>query len=391
MSGRFPRIKILIVVGACLLVFQNCGKKSDLIGGANSPTDGQGCLAPTITILKNPGGGRLDWHPTGNSLVFDRVTYNDSVSNQPCYETYTMNADGSNEQCVTCSHPDMPTHNKGQPAWHPNGRHLMFQAEKQTHSPGVNCGIAANPGAGVYNDIWVLDTQTNSARALVTVGAGQDFGVLHPHFSPDGTKLLWSELYSRGNIFSPGLEAGKWKIMIADVSIDGAGVMTVSNATQLLPKVGGAEGFFETHGFTQDGTRIQYSSGAGYGIAMSVRSDIWTADLMGNNIVKLTDGFYNEHMFHSKSGAKAVFMSNRFNGTQADFMTTGTEFYMIDSNGSNICQLTHFNQSGFPESQSKKTTAADISWHPNGRKFAGYSHANGAPEIIWILDFGSVQ
>jgi Tol biopolymer transport system component len=348
--------------------------------GSAGTAGGEGCPAPTLSVLSRPGG-RLDWHPDGTRLAFDR---RDAATN--CYDVYTMRADGSGVQCLSCAVGSFPPNNKGQPAWHPNGRHLIVQAEKTVHPPGVACGIAANPGAGVYNDIWVLDTQTGAAAPLHSVADGQDYGVLHPHVSPDGTKLLWAELYQSSSFFVPGLEAGKWKLMIGDLSLAGDGTLTLSNPKQLLPASGDGEGFLESHGFTPSGTRIAFSGNLGYAQKLGERLDVFFSDPDGQNRQQLTDAAYNEHLFASKSERKAVFMSSRWSTAPGS-----SEFTLVDADGRNPCRLSHFNEPGHPESQAKATTAADISWHPDGSKFAGYSHQTGGNETIWLVDFGAAQ
>jgi Tol biopolymer transport system component len=355
---------------------------SGAAGAAGSAGSGgaAACPTPTLTALLKPGG-RLDWHPSGNQLVFDR---RNPATN--CYDVYTMQADGSDIQCLSCQNNLLPPNNKGQPAWHPNGRHLIVQAEKAVHPPGLPCGIAANPGAGVYNDIWVLDTQTGTAAALYTVANGQDYGVLHPHVSPDGSKLLWSELYQRSSFLVPGLEAGKWNLMIADLSIAGDGTMTLANAKKLLPADGTGEGFLESHGFTPSGTRLQFSGNLGYSVKLGERLDVFFSDLNGSNRQQLTNVAYNEHLFASKSEKRAVFMSSRWSTASGS-----SEFTMVDADGQNPCRLSHFNEPGHPESQAKATTAADLAWHPDGSKFAGYSHQTGGDETIWLVDFGAPQ
>jgi hypothetical protein len=45
-----------------------------------------------------------------------------------------------------------------------------------------------------------------------------------------------------------------------------------------------------------------------------------------------------------------------------------TEFMLMDADGSNLQQLTHFNVPGYPESSTRgRSVAAVGEWHPSGR------------------------
>ena len=82
----------------------------------------------------------------------------------------------------------------GQPAWHPSGKLIVIQAQK-AHVPGY-ADTKCTPGAGALNDLWIITPdgkrvwKINAVRDEVSKNAA---GVLHPHFSHDGTKLFWAE------------------------------------------------------------------------------------------------------------------------------------------------------------------------------------------------------
>ena len=130
-------------------------------------------------------GGRVDWSPNGEFAVFDRKGRDGGFD-------LFLTRDFKTEQCLTCSHPDLPNQkrNYGQPVVHPNGRYIVFQAEKQKH--GFVVPLATNPGAGVFNDIWLYDLKTNRAKPLWELPNNKNHGVLHPQFSKDGRQLSWS-------------------------------------------------------------------------------------------------------------------------------------------------------------------------------------------------------
>src|SRR5688500_7646941 len=83
--------------------------------------------AVQVATLKE-SGGRVDWSWTSNLIAFDRL------GDDGYYGVYTMKPDGSNETCLTCEKAGIiPGKHKGNPAWHPSGDYLVFQAEKDVH------------------------------------------------------------------------------------------------------------------------------------------------------------------------------------------------------------------------------------------------------------------
>jgi Tol biopolymer transport system component len=346
-----------------------------------STTESPGCPSVSLTKIRGPRGGRVAWSADGAKLAWDAKN-----PFGPCYEVYTSNVDGTGVKCATCAIAALPN-TKGQPAFHPNGRHLVFQGEKAAHS-GTACGYATHPGVGGYSDLWVVDLQSGASYPIVAVANAPGIGTLHPHFSRDGKKVLWSEMYA-GSSLTPGYEAARWKLMIADVTFDASGTLLVSNPTQLLPTSTSGEGFIESHGFSPDGSKVIFSANLGYGVSVSSRSDIWTMELATAARTQLTNISYNEHGHFAPSANHAVFMSKRGD----DGASGGTEFYRTNADGTQPCQISHFNVPGFSESQSGFTLAADFEWSPDGRCAVALSHNFGLPlvENIWLLDFGSPQ
>ncbi len=160
------------------------------------------CLAATIAVLSVvPGaagadelrvvlsgfhgnGGRVAWSPTGEFVVFDRRRADGGI------DLY-FSRNFESERCLTCRHPDLPDpkRNYGQPVVHPGGRYIVFQTEKQEHPFIVP--LATNPGAGVFNDLWLYDLDADRASLLWEVPNDKHHGVLHPQFSKDGRRLSW--------------------------------------------------------------------------------------------------------------------------------------------------------------------------------------------------------
>ena len=302
-----------------------------------------------ISTLK-AGAGRLDWH--GGQIAYDMAGADGR------FDVYTMRDDGTGERCVTCDHPDLPRRNIGQPAWHPSGRYLVFQAEKAEHRK-VRMPQVVTPGAGVLNDLWVLDLQTNRATRIREVPDAPGAGTLHPHFSPDGRQLSWSEMHKQGGL-GKGQEVGYWHLMLADFSTAG-GRPALANVRNVTP---GSDGFYENHGFSPDGGRLIFSSN--FEAKRRLENQIYVLDLRTRKATRLTDEGWNEHARFSPDGRYIAWMSNV--GAPG-----GADYWLMNSDGSNKRRLTHFNQKGHPDYQGGRTMVADLSWRPDGRAIAGYS------------------
>ncbi len=307
-------------------------------------------LVARIRTLKE-GGSRLDW-------VDDKIAF-DMLGPDGVFNIYVMRADGSNVKCLTCGHSDLPRRNIGQPAWHPAGRYLVFQAEKGQHRK-LRFGHVTTPGAGVLNDLWALDTQTNRATLSREVQDAPGQGTLHPHFSSDGSMLSWSEMKEKGGL-SRKQQLGYWQLMAADFRVEGDRPR-LSNVRAYEP---GGTAFYENHGFSPDGSRLIFTSN--FEGRRRADYDIYTVDLRTRQRTRLTHEDYNEHAQYSPDGRHIVWMTNRGNPKG------GTDYWIMNADGSNKRRLTHFNVEGHPDYAGRKISVADFAWKPDGTAIAGYS------------------
>ena len=141
-----------------------------------------------------------------------------SYTNNP-YKVYRMHPDGSGLECLTCERPEVPS-NGGGAQIDPSGRYVVFSAEQTQHLPALPGSTETDPGGGIYNDVAILDLQTQSITRVNIVGSGLNGqpigGSLFPRFSHAGTQIAW------GDYVSPGLDGfggnwfGVWRILVAD-------------------------------------------------------------------------------------------------------------------------------------------------------------------------------
>jgi Tol biopolymer transport system component len=317
---------------------------------ATAPAAATAPLAARITTLKQ-GGGRLAWHD-------DHIAF-DMAGPDGVFDVYVMKADGTSERCLTCGHPDLPPRNIGQPAWHPSGRYLVFQAEKAAHRP-LRLPSAVAPGAGVLNDLWVLDLESNRATRIREVADAPGQGTLHPHFSPDGRTLGWSEMNEPGGL-KRGKELGYWDLMMANFRVD-AGRPRLADVRTITP---GGPGFYENHGFSPDGSRLLFSSN--FEATHRLQNEIYELDLGTQRLRRLTSGGWNEHARYSPDGRTIAWMSN------GGRPLGGADYWLMNSDGSNQRRLTFFNERGHPHYTGRRTMVADLDWRPDGRAIAGYT------------------
>lgn len=308
-------------------------------------------LVRRITRLKD-GGGRLDWGR--DAIAFDML------APEGFFGIYVMRPDGTEARCLTCGHADLPRRHVGQPAWHPSGRYLVFQAEKSDH-PKVRFTHALTPGGGVLNDLWVLDTRTNRATPIREVANSPHKGTLHPHFSPDGTQLAWSEMDEGASLLTKGKHLGYWQLMLGDFRVSGDRP-SLTNVRAVTP---GGPGIYENHGFSPDGSRLIFSSN--FEAKRRLENHVYVLDLRTRKLTRMTTEGWNEHAHYSPDGRSIVWMST------VGIPRGGADYWIMDTDGSNKRRLTWFNQKGHPQYVGPRTMVADFAWRPDGTGFAAYT------------------
>jgi Tol biopolymer transport system component len=304
-------------------------------------------------------------------VVYDRLGPNG------WFQIWTVHPDGSSPICISCGKPGFSAENNGNPAWYPSGSFIAYQATDMSLKTAVEIQIpsvaaqyksSTDPGHGYHNNIWIMSA--DGTRTWQVSHVGSDGGTLHPHFSPAGDKLIWSEMSS-----SVPAPLGTWSIKIANVSIAN-GVPTVSNIQTLTP---GGLTFYETHGFSPDGTTLVFTGSANSTLCVDDAIYLYNLHTQAlRSIVGLSPAMWVEHAHFTPDGAHLIFMSSAGAPPQIGTQTGPgrTEFWMIKSSGSSPRQITHFNTAGYPEYTSGNVTASDLSVSPDGKSFVGFIQDN---------------
>lgn len=310
------------------------------------------------TIVEN--GGRLDWSAKHNMLVFDRRV------GDGFFDIYTSTTSGENITCLTCDKEGLPPKSKGNPAWHPSGEYIVFQAQNTypglgalSKSLGRITDYAANPGAGINNDVWVMDRHGRRFWQLTEVKPRVG-GVLHPHFSRSGDKLFWSE---RVSLKGPW---GGWALRVADFVVERDEVR-IANARSFRP--GTQQRFYESHGFSPNNRDLLFSGNLERGQKES-QGDIYLFEPESGRIRNLTQSpkEWDEHAHFSPDGKTIVWMSSK--GLPGEGKKT--DYWLMNADGSGKRRLTFFNTPGHPESAKGDIIAADFAWGPDGNRIAAY-------------------
>jgi len=319
----------------------------------NCPRD---CWLDTITLFIEEGG-RVDWAHDGSDLIAF-----DSKDSTGFYDVYTINPDGTGRTCITCDAPGLPQNHNGQPAWHPFGEWLVFQAENEHEDSTVNSG-GSTPGKGGRSNLWVYSDIQEEFYQLTFLPDSDSCGVLHPHFSHDGTKLSWSEKYNTGGVIPFGQSFGVWMLKTADFVVDGDGYPSLQNITEHQPF---DEVFYENHSFTPDDSGLLFSSNINLWTLPLNSNQMVVLDLASGNTIQLTDSTYNEHAQYTPDGQKILWGTNRQNPEK------GMDYWIMNTDGSNKQRITYFNDSTQYEYIPGKAYAIDMSFSADGMKMISY-------------------
>lgn len=324
-------------------------------------------ISLSYDIIKHDGY-RVSW-----SGVHDRIAF-DMKQDDGYFDIYTMRPDGSQETCLTDNQLFSRGH-KGCASWHPSGDYIVFTSQKDRyfgkHIPFLKQALdkLAVPGEGVNCDLWIMDSDGSQCWQLTDLPTKNHLfdkqpytGVLHPHFSHDGTRLLYSE-----RIGSADNKWGEWTLHIADFRVvDETPVL--ENSTIYQP--GSAPCFYESHGFSPDDSKILFSGNLIEGQDEN-HLDIYTMDLATQELVCLTteDATWDEHAHYSPDGQRIIWMSSKGYGMNTErkwWDHLRTEYWIMNSDGTGKTQMTLYNQ----DNPGKRIICSDCDWCLDGNRVA---------------------
>jgi Tol biopolymer transport system component len=325
-----------------------------LMPGSVGTSDGHGNVVRVTVLTEN--GGHLAWHPKEDLIAFDRL------DSRGYFRPWLMQSDGSKQGLLKITIPNFPTKHAGQPAWHPSGDYLALQAQQENSPKWIQTKAA--PGAGVLNDLWIISADGWRGRKVVALPSRVNkdaAALLHPHFSPDGKQLIWSE-----RISGDAKPFGEWVIRLANVSFSSDGEPMLSNIRTFTP--GHKKSFYETHNFHPDGRSFLFTGQQDVGL------EIYALDIDTEKTTRLTRDpeAWDEHAHFSPDGLKTVWMSSRGLRFTINPFDLQTEFWLMDADGSNPKRLTYFHDPASAHALRRDfAVAADVAWSPNGKSLIG--------------------
>lgn len=298
-----------------------------------------------------PSGLGVDWCAATNQVAYD------IQAATGFYQVRLCNPDGSNDRALSPGITGLPTRTVASPGWYPDGSWMVVSVEKPVH-PGS--ASSATPGFGGYTDLWAIAADGSWCTQLTNVPNDANHGTIGGHCSRDGRHLIWTEMVQGVNIFSPQLIFGAWVVKVADITLVG-GRPQLGNIRIINP--GGQPCFNEGYGFSPDSTHLLFASSWNQASVWSLQ--IFVSDLNGGGLAQLTTANYNEHAVYKPDGSAIVWMSN------AQSTLGGTDWWMMDPDGSNPRRLTTFNEPSSPQSSGAAVWAGLITFSPDGASFLG--------------------
>ena len=339
-----------------------------LAGPGASPT----CTArpPIESAVFVQSGFGANWSHANGRIAYNRQ------DTDTLHHVFTINPDGSDEERFGQRNPNFPRRTTGSPVWHPSGKYLAFVAEKDSHPRGSTGSL---PGWGGFSDLWLATADGSQTWQLTNTPSDRDHGTLLPEFSPDGRLLEWTERTRAGNVFSLDQFGGYWVIKLADFVDDPDGPR-LENIRTIGPN---GDAFNETGGFNSDASGIVFTSN--YATRNFFQNEVFYLDLSSQQIARLTNDHnaYSEHPRFTPDG-RIIWMSSEGHPTGQG----GTDWWIMDADGSNKTRLTYFNDPSSPEyagSQVWTGVVPTTNWSDDGSFFYGDVELNlltGESEIV---------
>ena len=282
--------------------------------------------------------------------------------------------DGSPELvCITCADvPNGPKRKKFkmQPHWHPSGNWIFLAVERDKYSPPPILGLSRSYVEGqlqngIWTDMYAISPDGKDWHRLTNFKSGvkgTPDGFTGPAFTPDGKKAVWSQTVD-GNVLQY-YPFGRWELIVADFEVT-AGIPRFTNLKNITPP---GMNWNEPGNFHPDNESILFS-GSDQKDAQGM--DQYTLNIRTGKLTNLTNSptVWDEHGVFSPDGEKIIFMSAypyRSDPKSSKALSIKTEFMMMNKDGGNLIQLTHFRQSGYPEYSDKGGIAATAEWSPAG-------------------------
>lgn len=340
-------------------VFQNIVLFLALLALSSQAFAGSGpCDSITITKLKNVPG---IYSPDSSMFFVNKLDKKNGV-----FQIYIGKRTDTTLHCISLTGPNGKKRtfdklNKMQVQWHPSGKFLICALEWDDYPELHYTPYKTRLGileCGIWMDIYAVTPDGKNWYQLVKTVRG----FTGPAFIPGGGKCVWAEGRDSADLRKDRF--GKWWLKKADFNITN-GVPSITNIKNISPP--GAN-WLEPGNIAPDSVSLVLT--ADYGLTDARGQDQYILNINTGAIKNLTNTpkVWDEHGLFSADGSKIVWMSSypyRTDPNSYRIIGIKTEFMIMNADGTDQKQITHFCEKGYPEYGSG--IAAVGGWSPDGR------------------------
>jgi Tol biopolymer transport system component len=368
----FRRLPIRIAVVIALAAWRGLGQKPETPPspklGASVTANADMVACSVKELKKSDVQGLKVYSPDGRKYLLDKKD-NNGIS-----QVYMGDDVNPELNCITCTQQPggpKPDRSKMQPHWHPSGRWIFLAVEREKYSPPPLLGLSRSYVEGqlengLWTNMYAVSPNGNEWHQLTDFKsgvAGIADGFTGPAVTPDGKKVVWSQIID-GNVFkySP---FGRWQLILADFE-DLNGVPGLTNKRDITP----TEMYWNEPGnFAPDNESLLLSGSVEKN---AEGMDQYILNIRNGELTNLTQSpkIWDEHGVFSPDGGEILFMSSypyRNDPNSYKVLSLKAEFMVMNRDGSNLRQVTHFRELGYPEYSKDGGIAASAEWNPSGR------------------------
>lgn len=371
-------MKFLPIVTFCLLVV-SCTPEEQLVPDGPTPQVSGDCAVKAIYQTSE----HFNYSPDGTKYLVSKQDAENGV-----FQIYVGTTGDSTLVCI--SNYEAPGNsgglfrkwqerNKVMVQWHPSGEFIICGVEKEFYNELLITPDDLLLGwiqSGLWLDIWAVKPDGSHWYNLASL----EKGMTGPAFTSDGGTAVFADAESDSNLAVDVF--GKWKLRQVDFRTS-SGTPSFSNSRDISPS--GAR-WLEPGNFHPNDEWLLFNSDIGMADAQG--QDQYILDIKSGEVTNLTNSpsVWDEHGVFSPSGNKILFMSSypyRDDPDSHKTLSIKTEFMIMNVDGSELEQLTHFREPGFPEFH--EGIASTGYWNTDGDKI--FAHSLEFPDYHhWVIE-----